>query len=226
MSNVPTTTKAIIAIVSIIILASGIFVLTKSRPVETPSIATSSSSVYSLISSSSKAALSLSSQSQTISSSSRAVSKTVEVSKDSEVATVLQPQTPCDQTDSPDLIKTEDGCFTLLISGQNSDTANLQSIFKSISKDFFNKIIIYTKNTDTVINLDYRSNSQEYPVYISANIKKVSDQNKNLPSFSLFNSFYFIKNNSFKFSFFELRGDGQTQNINDVVNEYKEYLKI
>jgi hypothetical protein len=226
MSNVPTATKAIIAIVSIIILASGIFVLTKSRQVETPSIATSSSSVSSLISSTSKTALSLSSQSQTVSSSLQAVSKTVEVTKPSEVATVPQPQTPCNQPDSPDLVKTEDGCFTLLISGQNSDTANLQGIFKSISKDFFNKIISYTKNTDTIINIDYRSNSQEYPVYISANINKVFDQNKNLPNFSLFNSFYSIKNDTPKFLFFELRGDGQTQNINDVVNEYKEYLKI
>jgi hypothetical protein len=158
MSNVPTTTKAIIAIVSTIILASGIFVMTKSRPVETPSIATSSSSVYSLISSTSKAALSLSSQSQTVSSSSQAVSKTVEVTKPSEVATVPQPQTQCNQTDSPDLVKTEDGCFSIeyiyadgsifknsnlsddLNKDKFFDTESNRNLVKLVSTDYYKKI--------------------------------------------------------------------------------------
>lgn len=72
MSN---STKAVIAIVSIIILISGIFVLTKSRPVEN---STSSSSLVSSMSFSSKAVLS--SSSQVVSSSSQGVSKAVEVS--------------------------------------------------------------------------------------------------------------------------------------------------
>lgn len=58
----PNQTKALIAIVSIIILISGIFVLTKSRPVENPAISMSSSSVSSMVASSSKTVLSSSSQ--------------------------------------------------------------------------------------------------------------------------------------------------------------------
>lgn len=65
----PNSTKAIIAIVSVIILSSGIFVLTKSRPVENPAVTVSSSSVAVQVSSSSKSVLS--SSSQVVSSSSQ-----------------------------------------------------------------------------------------------------------------------------------------------------------
>jgi hypothetical protein len=73
-----TSTKAIIAIVSIIILISGIFIITKSRPVEN---ITSSNSSVSSMSFSSKAVLS--SSSQVVSSPSQVVSKVVEITASS-----------------------------------------------------------------------------------------------------------------------------------------------
>lgn len=83
----PNQTKAIIAIVSIIILISGVFVFTKSRPAEN---STSSISSVSVIASSSKS--SLSSSSQLVSSLLKNVSKVIEVLKSSEVANQIDPK--------------------------------------------------------------------------------------------------------------------------------------
>ena len=216
--------KALIVAIIAVIAISGIYILTKSRPVE--NVPNTGVSSVSQMASSFRSKAVLSSSSVVVSSSSTGVSKIIETPKTSEVAIIPKSQTQCNLPQSENLVKTDDGCFELLISGQNSDNKNFNNIFKSISKDFFYKILNYTKNTETVINLNFRPNSQEYQVYISANIKKISEQNKNLPNVSLFNSFYSIDKDNFKFLFFELRGDGRTQKINDVVTQYNEYLKI
>jgi hypothetical protein len=175
MSN---TIKALIAIVSIIILGSGIFVFTRSRSVEN----LSNQDISSPVSSSSKSTV-LSSGSQTVSISFQSISKVTQVSSSFKTEIVQTPSSQtaqtqkCNQLDSPDLIKTEDGCFKMAYSvgpntffkWENTDPNvepnsyllyNSESnvkIAKDIAKDFFDKfkekVVINDPKYSTQLNI-------------------------------------------------------------------------
>jgi hypothetical protein len=167
-------TQALIVAIIAVIAISGIYILTKSRPVENPSNVSVSSSSQIASFSSSKAVLS--SSSVIVSSSSTGVSKVVEAPKTSEVAIVPKPQAQCNLPESENLVKTEEGCFTFSVGGRilgqniptELETKFLNAYFPEISKNYYQKIKSKFISKEKYLEINYikKIDENDFEFYI------------------------------------------------------------
>jgi hypothetical protein len=217
----------IISIVIVTLLeAVGIYAYksgTKPHPVE---IATTSSK--SIVPSSSIVSSSLSSQIASSSSSSSVIPAIVLKSSETPKFAVEKPTTQdklnCNQPDSPDLVKTDDGCFKsgvmLLFTFTNTDlendgigsqenppyTKDLENYYtKVVAKDFYSKIKNQSISKDITITIEGSSKISEnkYNLHVSSlDIDYLKQNNMEQTDVGRFNAKYEVnitKPYSFKF---------------------------
>ena len=228
MSN---TYKAIIALLAISILAGGTAIIfsSQSKNNTNPNIASSSSSV-----------VFVSSQSSQIRSAQS--SRNSSNIKTTQTSILPNPQSAqnskCNQPDSPDLVKTEDGCFEIIWSAGDSaifkskdypENVNQNFLYKSdeninilkeISKDYFKKIklnIISEKKLIWFIN-SKKNNETKFNIYVGFIDNEYNNQNNLKGIVSRYDSIYSIskqQDGTWSYQFKEFIKDSNGKLINE-----------